>query len=308
MASTRTLGLRGRGDGTFEPPFGVDSGAAPIVVADLDGDGLPDAVGPSAGLLGVLLNHPPAPEEPDDPEATTSAVACWTAKRTKGGPSFTKQKAVPAAEPLWSASAGDPRLVDLVKALAVCAPASVNGADPAAPARPGHLERYRAKTTRTRPKQPKLAKRTVALANALGAISLALKAPAELLVPSGLAAGSGGAPDAAATAPFPHRCFRAKDARRPRFARTTVDVADGLGGQRTVVLRKPTRYCVPATTGTGDAAAWSATTHLVCYAAKPSGGRAKPAVATVSTRNRFGDEVLAVKTLAEVCLPSTPAP
>ncbi len=71
--------LLGNGDGTFQPALAYGSGAvmpAPVVMADLNGDGLPDLVvgnlqlylgSPLDGIVGVLLNN----SGPHSPTTTT---------------------------------------------------------------------------------------------------------------------------------------------------------------------------------------------------------------------------------------------
>lgn len=232
-------------------------------------------------------------------------------------PKFTPGNGLAIADPLSSVNADDPRLIAVKKPVSLCNPANKNGEAPDAPDRPGHLEAYQARLSLTNPRQPKFVKYKVAIENQLGVLALLLSTPDQLLVPTAKALGAGGVPDLVDSIPDHFRCYKAAVAKAkrgeppvPTFKPVQVTVRNQLAGPLFLDLRKPTRLCAPANIAGEDPDAFGHAGHLVCYLAKIALTRpkqAKPPATFVSTHNRFGDEALNVKSIAELCIPSAVA-
>ena len=77
--------------------------------------------------------NPAAAEDPPVPDA----FQCYMAKASAGTPPFIAVTGLPVVDPFG------PATLDVTKTARLCAPASVDGADPTAPAHPEHLESTR---------------------------------------------------------------------------------------------------------------------------------------------------------------------
>jgi len=200
--------------------------------------------------------------------------------------------------------------LDLKKAISVCNPANKNDEDPTAPGDVSHLESYKASVTRTVPSQPRFVKSIHQVQNQFGTIRLQLNAVDRLMVPSAKVLGAGGAPPYTATGLDHFKCYKASVAKLPGnvFApELGVKLVDQFGGPLFYDLKKPTRLCAPADKDGEDASAPGHAAHLVCYLAKlsrmsPAQARFSPLV--VSTSNQFGNEVLKLTAIEELCVPS----
>ncbi len=202
--------------------------------------------------------------------------------------------------------------LDVSKPLAVCNPAEVDGDAPSEPAT--RLEAFRTRRTRTVPAQPKILPGVVEIRNELGTLKLDLKAAERLLRPASGVDGPNGAPALPPTAVDDFNCYAAKVARAPRgqtpfprFAPVQVAVADAFGS-RTLTLVKPTRLCTPADVAGLDPEAAERRGQLVCYQAKltklPGFTQTRFAKRILSTSSRFGSDVLTLRAIEEVCVPT----
>jgi hypothetical protein len=202
--------------------------------------------------------------------------------------------------------------LDVTKPLSVCNPATVDGQDPDEPAT--RLEAFRTRRTRSVPKQPKVEPGVIAITNELGTLTLAVKSAERLLRPASGLDGPNGAPALPPTAIHDFTCYAAKVAKAPRgqapfphFTPAQIAVDDDFGA-RTLTLTKPTRLCTPADLAGFDPGAAGHPGQLVCYQAKltklPGFTQPKFVKRVLSTSSRFGSEVLTLRTIDEVCLPS----
>ncbi len=250
---------------------------------------------------------------------------CYTARKARpprgaaAFPRFEPRAGVTVTDALSSALPNDQHLVDLTKSTTLCVPANKNGEGIVDTET--HLEGYKAKRTRTRPNQPRFAKRALQVENQLGHFEMLLNAAHDLLVPSAAVDGSGGAAALDTTDVGHFRCYKARLARRPRGAPgpaptpRAISVTDAFG-ERLFNLQKPTRVCLPANKNDEDPDAPNTPGTLLCYAAKlarTSPRQARFQSRLVSTHNQFGDEVLKLAKEFEFCVPSldpaaTPSP
>ena len=86
-----------------------------------------------------------------------------------------------------------------------------------------------------------------------------------------------------------------------------MTLEDGIGGTRLYDVKQPVRFCAPASVNGADATAPASPGHLVCYRVKLSTtkpAQKKPPSQLVSTRSSFGEQVLQVRTVEELCVPS----
>lgn len=206
--------------------------------------------------------------------------------------------------------------LDVTKPLAVCNPAEVAGSVRVEPAT--RLEAFRARRTRTVPAQPKIAPGLVAVTNQLGTLVLDVKTPERVLRPASGLEGPNGAPALPPTQVHDYACYTATVARAPRgqapfpkFAPVPLQVADDFGA-RTLTLMKPTRLCTPADVAGFDPDAPGRPGQLVCYQAKltklPGFSQPRFVKRILSTSSRFGADVLTLRAIDEVCLPTALEP
>lgn len=203
--------------------------------------------------------------------------------------------------------------LDVTKPRALCNPAEVNGAPRVEPQI--RLEAFKVKRTRTKPPQPKITPGLVEVTNSLGTLTLAVGSTQHVLRPATSFEGPNGAP----ILPEPievhdFTCYKAKVARAgrgapplPVFASVAVTVGDDLA-DRTLTLLKPTRLCTPADVDGSDPDAADHPAQLVCYQARltrlPGFTQPRFAKRVFSTSSRFGSDVLTLRAIEEVCLPS----
>lgn len=140
--------------------------------------------------------------------------------------------------------------------------------------------------------------------------SLSLTRPDSVLVPSNKVLGNGGAPPYSGTTVDHYKCYAAKLAKgSPRFAppaAPTVQDEFFPSGQ-SMVVKKVTKLCTPV--AADGSTINHEESHLVCYQAVLPRGVHFPAHTTVSTNNPdFGDDVLKVTGLKEICLPALKDP
>lgn len=208
--------------------------------------------------------------------------------------------------------------LDLKKAVTLCAPTSKDNGDPSAPSHEAHLEGYDGKLTKTNPPQAKFAKRLVYIENqftdGLGEpefLPLTVTGVDRLLVPTAKALGASGVEPLPNASVDHFQCYdvtvaKAKrgQATLPAFVPVTVSLTDQFGGPLVYELKKPVRLCNPANKENEDPTAPEHLGHLVCYQAKLDKDQEKFSGAIVSTHPQFGPEVLELKAVDELCVPS----
>jgi hypothetical protein len=233
--------------------------------------------------------------------AATDHFACYLARNASGTPKFTPRPGVHLVDANRSATA------EVKKPRFLCAPASLNGGQPAAPTHPDHLEDYQIKAT------PRFAKLGgVHVSDEFGMLIVDLLKPATLQVPT---AKSHTAPPIEPIAPAVDHfeCYQARVTRGTTpFARRTVTVADQFGS-RTLELKKVKRVCLPVDKNDEAPGAESHPDHLVCYQARDRSAQRFTAVSPIYTANQFGNETLQAKKPAELCVaalrqPTGPTP
>jgi len=253
------------------------------------------------------------------PIAPGDHYLCYRAKPIKANPpfpSFTPRDGVVVVDEFSTAQSEDQHTVDLEKPVSVCNPADKNDEGVTDPVT--RLEGYQAKITRTRPAQPRPYTGALAhITNQFGELVLRIGKEDRLLVPSSQATGTGGAPPLGANDVDHYKCYRAKIAVAPvgappfpQFERRQV-TADDQFGTRIFDVRRPTRICNPADKNGEDPTAPTHPGHLVCYQVKLARGEVSQpefVKTAVSTKNQFGDEVLSMTKLEDLCLPSLSDP
>jgi len=175
----------------------------------------------------------------------------------------------------------------------ICAPANKNAEDPTAPTDPDHLAVYKLKQT-----TPRFTKVTgVVVTNQFGALTVDLKRPEYLMVPS---AKSITAPPGPFTPAIDHyKCYKAS---RGRFRLSGIDIEDQFGTLRVDIV-KPIRLCAPADkNGEGIV---NEVTHIMCYKVRLSAGSSQfVGPRSVFVANQFGDDEFEVRRPIELCVPS----
>jgi len=86
-----------------------------------------------------------------------------------------------------------------------------------------------------------------------------------------------------------------------------LTLEDGIGGTRLYDVKRPRRFCAPGSLNGENAAAPGTPGQLVCYHVEPSATpppQTRSAPKIVSTVGAFGDQVLEVGELEELCVPS----
>ncbi len=168
-----------------------------------------------------------------------------------------------------------------------------------------HLECYRIKDSKTLPAQVKFAGASVQVANAFGTLTLDVRKPTRLCLPS--------AKNPLTTAtPLPahqvdhFKCYKVRVARgTSKFAERTVSLADQFETKQTTV-KKPAEICNPVDQQGGGI--FNPTGHLVCYKIKDTKSElnwAKFPKTDVYTNNDFGSEKVSAIKPAMLCLPSS---
>jgi len=260
----------------------------------------------AAGLAACGASAAPADTGGGDAFLCYGAAPARAPRGAPAYPAFAPLAGVTLIDRFGSDHPDDQDAVDLRSVQALCAPAVLGARGAGAPA--VHLEAYRLRQSRTRPRQPRFAPRVHTVAGGFGELSVKVSAPDALLVPSALALGPGGAPALDAHAVDHFQCYRARATTAPPGQR--VALADAFG-ERLYDLGRPTRLCLPADKNGEDPAAPAHAGELLCYQTRlartePRQPRSEPAL--VSTLNQLGAEVLRLGPPREVCLPATAVP
>ncbi len=226
---------------------------------------------------------------------------CYRAKKTSGTSTPLPVAGVAVEDAFGSLT------VDVKKGTALCAPASTDGGDPAAPSHAGHLAGYQIKAAAG---SPKFVRRTgLHVTNAFGTLVVDARTRQTLLAPS---AKSLTAPPGDLVPPTPdyYECYGVKVSPGTQpFQPIASATLDDQFGAETVVVKKPLRLCNPANVDGRDPTAPSHATRLLCYQIKVASGTAKlPKTGNVHVKNPFGDQTLDLSGSRELCLPSTVAP
>lgn len=253
-------------------------------------------------VLGCRSGAPPLDEPTcEAPSGELDVFSCYASKPSRTGPRLEPVFGVPVADRFGSARA------DVRKHEGLCLPASVNGNDPSAPAKPDKLAGY---VVRLRDLVANGAAKTdLAVTSAFGTIRLDLKKPDGALVPSAMSTTT--TPPGPPVPPDPDRfaCYKAVvKPGTPKFLPVfDVPIADQLG-TLTVDVVRPSRLCTPVDFGTaGDAAGHPL--QLLCYQVRGSSGTPRFVKRPgVLLGNELGAEQVDVVKVAEICVPSTIAP
>ena len=223
---------------------------------------------------------------------------CYRA-RTGGGASST------ASAPQRGLALADrfaTQTVDLTKSAALCDPAETDGDPPRYNA--SYLEGYLTRASR-KPRQPAFVQRDVEVLTRLGTLTLHVRGPDALLVPSSSEL-VGQGPQYASDDVQPLRCYDVDAAGNGSSRRSgeLVTVRHRLAIGQQIDVREPTRLCVPASVAGDDPAAPQRRQALLCRRARLA--KTKPAQApsapfTASVHNQFGDDTLRALALTELC-------
>ncbi len=188
----------------------------------------------------------------------------------------------------------------ITKPAELCAPASVDGSDPTAPAHTEHLERYQIKRVPGTAKFGKLLNQQAV--DTWGPLTIDLIKPERLLVPTNKSLiSTPGEPASPITDHFTCYKIRTSPGTSKFTPRPATVVADQFGSL-SVTVTKPRKYCVATDKANEEPGAEDHLQHLMCYQAKLSSSAFTPVRAYVS--NQFSDETLDVKKPIEICIPS----
>ena len=271
---------------------------------DIDHNGIGDACD---GVCGTPAR---------DAVCTLDHLACYRARpaRAPSGeppfPAFDARTGDVVVDALSSSRPHDFHKLSLLRPVTLCSPANQDGLYPEALAHVAALESYRAELTQTKPPQPHFKRSVHTVANQFGRVRLELTAVGRVAVRTSFAEGSAGAPPLGATSFGDFKCYVARPVDAPTSTPASpirVTVEDGIGGTRLYDVKRPRRFCAPASLNGEDAAAPGTPGHLVCYHVEPSATtlpETRPAPKIFSTRGAFGDQVLEVGALDELCVPS----
>ena len=228
-----------------------------------------------------------------DPAVCLDHFTCYAATQTPGTPRFRAIYALPLTDAFGSTTA------DVRKSRMLCAPASVNGEDPAAVASPEHLEEY---LTKVSPRFEKTEGRRIV--NRFGTLVVDVVKSTGVAVPTAKSLVAI-PPPLAAPATDEFQCYRVRPAKgSPRFAPVTgLALEDGLGSF-TVDLRKLKRLCAPVDRFGNDPDAPTHRAYLACYQVKQTSAPKFAKVTPIYASNPFGGETLDLKSRAELCVPS----
>jgi hypothetical protein len=220
------------------------------------------------------------------------AFQCYGAKPSHGVPPFIELDDVAAVD------AFGPATLRITKPARLCAPASVNGSDPSAPAHPESLEGYR--VTRLPKLVPVRGRRIV---DDLGPLLVDVLKPMRFLQPVATSlAGPPAPPSSLTTDRF--TCYRIRSAKgTPKFAPVRATVVEDGYAVASVDVLKPTFLCAPTALATVHPGADGHPGFLTCYKTKVR----SPFVPldALYVGNAFGPEALAIGKPGELCLPST---
>ncbi len=297
--------------GTSTPTSTPTSTGSPTHTATATPTGTPTITGTPSPTNTVTDTPTLTPTTALDSFACYKAVAASAPSGATPFPRFTPIPGVVLEDAFTTSAPGDQHKVDAKKTVQVCNPADVNDENAMAPAHAAHLVAYALTLSRLSPAQPRFSKSVHTLQGQLGTLKLEATGVASLLVPSAATLGTGGVLPLSDASIDHFECYDAHVARAPAgeppfptFTPTTVTLSDQFGGPVQVLLRKPTKLCLPANKNGEDATAPSHPQHLVCYAARPSTDTASITPAVLSTNNQFGNAVLRAVKVTEVCLRS----
>jgi hypothetical protein len=181
--------------------------------------------------------------------------------------------------------------VTIKRAKRICAPADVNGSDPAAPLDPSHLTYYTIRQTSP------FTKAKAVVTNDLGTHVVTIAKPDRLLVPT---AKSVTAPPGASAATIDHfKCYRVMTAKKRA---DDLAVTDQFGSI-TVDVKKPLHLCLAASKN-GEPVP-DPGTSLMCYQVRGTPPATAPPL--VYTDNQFGPDQYPFFGPRDLCFPSTVA-
>lgn len=176
----------------------------------------------------------------------------------------------------------------------LCAPSDKAGEDPEAPGDDAYLAAYSLRRVNDFvPRSGEI------VTNQFGTLSLDIRSPKLLLVPSGFSEdGPASSPDGAFLDHF--TCFDVRVTNRtPRFQSRTVQVTTPFETV-SLTIRRPHRLCVPTDKNGEDPSAPSHPESLLCYLAKGPGKVTSPAFIT----NQFGQQQNDVRKRNDFCVPT----
>lgn len=283
---------------TFRAPFIPSPGVTlsfRLVVTDPSGLTADDWV--DVQIIPMMLDH----------------FRCYTAlipKPASGQPPFPKF----TPRPVTLEDQFETKLTNVLKPLAVCAPADKN--DEGVLDQNTHLEAYQIADSTT-PVQPRFVIHRNTVSNQLGTLVVDSTKADRLLVPTNKAIGTTppSPPDLANINVDHYKCYLAVVAKAPKgqapfptFKPINVAVEDQFGS-RVVTLTKPSRFCNPVEKN--NEGVKNPNNHLMCYAgviAKTSPAQPVFPKTRVALANQFGTEVLDLTLGADFCVPSVKGP
>lgn len=230
---------------------------------------------------------------------------CYKAKLAKGQPKLAKGLSTALQDRL-----AGPLHYDVKKVVSSCNPVAVGGSAVVHPT--VHLEGF---ATKLQKGQPKFAKSTQTIIDALTQRNLTIKAPSLLLdvTPQALGAvppAAFGADPTGDSTVNRWQCYGAKLAKgSPKFVAPSPPTLtdDFFAGGQVFTLKKITKLCLPVDADGQTVGAEARATSLVCYGAKLAKGAPKFAKPVVATNGAdFGTQVLLASAPSELCVAAQP--
>jgi hypothetical protein len=251
-------------------------------------------VGTLVGLVVVLPSHLPESASIALAQGTLDRFECYKARSSKSFPAFVGVPGLTLIDQFGS------QLVDVQKPAILCNPANVAGNDFTAPSHDEHLETYKIKRLSGQPKFVQI--RNQAVTDELGTLTVDVKKPVRLMVPSAkeLLASP---PPLSSPVTDHFTCYSVKISKgTPKFLpMLNVPVDDQFGGHF-IDIKKPSVLCVATDKNGEEPGAENHNEHLLCYKTKLR-SPFTPAL-QAHTDNQFGIEVIDALKPAEVCIPA----
>lgn len=212
-------------------------------------------------------------------------------------PIFHPRVAVSVVDRFSRPSADDPHTLDLLRTAMLCRSVSLAGAE--VPDQPYDFAVYRARRTRRRPMPATPPPLVADVAGPFGNVRLRINGVAALAVPT-LTADADGAPG---LPPEHFACYAARAMRVPgaRVAVQRLVASHGTEGQR-ITVRKPRRFCIPASVRGADPGAPKHAVDLLCYETRAARDPNARAADLIATRNAFGREVMKMGAARLLCV------
>jgi hypothetical protein len=228
-----------------------------------------------------------------DAPSELASFVCYKSKPSHASPPFASGTTVSVTDQFGAATAA------LKPPSALCVPSTIGSDELLAAEQSADLQEYR--ITRT---DRFSAVRNVTVQDRFGTLRVDLKKPLALQMPA--AHGADGAPPVPTPGIDHFQCYLAAVAKgAPKFGAVSgVPFADAFGS-RTVIVKKPTRLCVPADVDGHAIGAEAHTQHVMCYRIKQTTLPKFAPISPLFVNDELGILTVAARQMTELCVPAT---